>query len=228
MDNEIKTRYDSLPKDIQEAINSNDVMKKLQDIGAKNSLLLDRVGNLEDLVIRIMLGLDKTDDFVENVEEKLGVSTDEAIQIATDVNIAIFLPIRDSLMKLQGEKEATPSEIPAPQEDEHPMKADLLAEIENPTPVAHPISSVPPAPQTSVNTSLPTVEPTHLPTMQPQVKPVSIPAAPVMPKASITQSAQQQPAKQSVTNDFIAGKMTETVNMPPQKYSTDPYREPLN
>jgi len=184
MDKELQTRFDGLPTDIQAAMGSTHVVEKLQALGQKYSLHLDQLGQLETCVTKTMLGIDKTSDFIENIEENLQISTEDAINIATDVNISIFLPIRDSLMKIQGETETKTNIAAKESEAVNPQKEDILAEIENPTPVQPPISS----------------------------------AGVVIPKV---------PQATTVAHEFIAGKMNEPVSLPAQKYSADPYREPL-
>ena len=125
-----------------------------------------------------MLGIEHAEDFVENLENRLNITTDEAIELATEVNIEIFLPIKSSLMKMQATK-TQPVPQPIPTTPSNPTREEVLAEIENPTPVQHPISSVPRTPS-------------------------------------------------ATAHEFIAVKMTEPASMPPQKYTADPYREPLS
>lgn len=143
MDQELKAKYDKLPADVQTAIESSDVLMRLQGIGKKYGLLMDKVGILETKVASVMLGEMPTEEFVDAIEESLGLSTEDAIKLATDVNIEIFLPIRESLMKM-GNEETHPIEN-APREisEETGSREDILAEIENPTPTSPAISRAP-------------------------------------------------------------------------------------
>jgi len=116
----IKDRYKELPADIQEAIKSTDLAAKFAKISEKHSLHIDQSGALQTETILVMLGLESSDDFVENVKKGLEVSRDEAVALAKDVNTEILDSIRNSLRILQSQEESEPTENvsinpPAPQ-----------------------------------------------------------------------------------------------------------------
>src|SRR5437868_2887280 len=100
MNPELKNKYDSLPNDVKQAIDSSDVALKLEDLGKKYDLHMDQIGILEEEVGKVMLGITHPDEFVDVIEQKLNIDTDKAIALTTDVNMEIFLSIRESLIKM--------------------------------------------------------------------------------------------------------------------------------
>lgn len=129
MDKETQKRFDMLPEDIKKAITSSEVPAKLSAIGTKHGLHVDQLGALEEETARVMLGMVHPNEFVDRIENHLDISTDEAIAITKDVNVDIFLSIRDSLMGLH-EKEISEAAV-----EKELVKEDVLKEIENPTSV---------------------------------------------------------------------------------------------
>ncbi len=168
---------------------------RLRVLGSKYNLHVDQLGILEQEIVAVLTGASATEDFVEKIEEDLSLSTEQAIDIATDVNMEIFLPVRESL--IQPQEIETPSESIASDDSE---RAQILAEIEDPTPVQHPISI-------AQDAALPAI---------PRAQEVSVATAPVT-------------TPQTAARDFIATKLTETAPSPVQKKPyVDPYREAVN
>ena len=142
----------------------------------------------------LLVGITSPDNFAGNVAKNVNVDNVTATAIAKEVAEQIFNTIRNIMVNSQ---ENPPNQNP----EQNPNKEDILSEIENPTPVVHPISI---ADQTI--------------------------AGPAMPREIITEAAKDQ-----VSKDFIADKLSETINMPAQKppekpksYEADPYREAVN
>ena|SRR3989344_5120762 len=106
----IKQRYQELPEDIKRAIKSADLATKFSNITNKHSLHIDQNGALQTETILVMLGLEPTEDYVENVQRNVEVSRTEALSIAEDVNNEILDPIKTSLRSFQeqSESEETP------------------------------------------------------------------------------------------------------------------------
>lgn len=113
----IKNRYQQLPADIKEAIRSNDLAGKFSAIAEKHGLHIDQNGALQTETLLVMLGLEPTVDYVNNIQRNLDVSRNEALSIAEDVNNEILNSIKNSLRTMQegGETEEMPVEtIPTP------------------------------------------------------------------------------------------------------------------
>ncbi|MEK7208679.1 MAG: hypothetical protein AAB677_00260 [Patescibacteria group bacterium] len=148
---QLEEKYQSLPEDLKEALVEIRTAETIYNIGQKNNFHIDQIGELADEVGLAMLGLTKPNDFVSHIKNRLQLDQTAAEQIAREANEQIFLPIRESLMKLHSSSEAfeakeahetisggvetfpsTQIEASAATEGVLPDKDKLLDEIENP------------------------------------------------------------------------------------------------
>ena len=147
---QLEEKYRSLPEDLKEVLAEVKTAETIYNIGQKNNLHVDQIGELADEVGLVMLGLTKTEEFISHLKNRLQLDQATAEQITREVNGQIFLPIRESLIKLHPTNEAseafeakeadsggvqtfptTQIEASAATEGELPDKDKLLSEIEN-------------------------------------------------------------------------------------------------
>lgn len=102
---ELKERIGSLPVKVQKAILDTNIEDALIDLSKKYDLLLDQISALETEVILVMTGLEEGKDFVDNLVGEVGVNTQTAISIATDIENTIFEEMRENLQKEEGTEE---------------------------------------------------------------------------------------------------------------------------
>lgn len=198
----IDRKLDGAPDSVRNAVTSDAVAESLVSIGQEHNLHIDQIGILEEESLYVMLGITESGEFLKNLRDRIGLSSDDAAKIAQDVNDKVLLLIRSNL---QNPSQPQTADVPRPSVPESIQKEDILAGIEDPVPAPNPLTATRTAPQS------------------PAPLPMNMPATPV----NLPTETAAQPAP-SVSREFIAGKMTETVNMPPQKYTADPYRESLN
>ena len=139
----IKDRLEELPEDIQKAVQSADMDKKIQEIGAKNALHLDQIGNLGDEVYMVMLGFTDPGEFAENIAKELNVPKEKAEAIAKDIGTSLFIPIRESMQQFMEERtlhEAILEEgkAPAIQTPSTPVAIKTTIPVTPPPPVVVP------------------------------------------------------------------------------------------
>lgn len=103
---QLNNKFESLPKELQEAITSEETLNKIESIGKKYSLMLDKVSELADETGLIMLGLTKSNEFVKNLCDRMEIDSAKATEIAKDINTEILDSIRVSLRKIQEESES--------------------------------------------------------------------------------------------------------------------------
>lgn len=135
----IKNRYEELPADIQQAIKSTDLASKFNLIANKHSLHIDQSGALQTETILVMLGLESTNDYVNNLQKGLEISRNEALSLAGDVNREILDSIRTSLRVLQEQNEKADEQTQTP--------------ITPPKPVTEPVRPTIPLPPPNLPTS---------------------------------------------------------------------------
>ncbi len=197
----------SLPADIKKVVQDSSLPSKIQTIGEKYGLHIDQIGVLDQEIAYVMTGSSHLDDFVERVEDNLNVSTEIAIEIATDVNMEIFLPIRESLANMYE------SPVYKQNPEENLSRENILAEVENPTPTVQPISR---ADQTVAG-------PAQRREVTEQISPTSDDGiAQDFISGKLTGTV-NLPAKKAVTTpESLTSKPTQKPSA-----KTDPYREPL-
>lgn len=144
----IKEQFDSLPPIIQETITNSHWEDKLRVIVEKHKLHIDQGTDIENQTLLTMLGFEDSEDYVKNLESHADLSTEQAIQVAKDVEEQIFSLIRNKLISdIDGEDEideyeppiVQPRTVREPSEPKRPLeeklsRADILKDIENPPP----------------------------------------------------------------------------------------------
>jgi len=216
----VKERFATLPQEVKDAITASDLKQKMRAVGDKYNLTLDKQGDLQRIILVVMLGILPSTSFVPSLTKDLEINATMANLIAKDVSDQIFAPIRthlrewEEIARHEAEKAATNlvQETPTDLERagdftiDHTQTAgnDTTDEgyVENRPEILENIENPQPATRTYVtNTRETHTEPLidHLLTT-----PVTI------PPQSITQSAKIIPAT------------------PIQRTSPDPYKEPFN
>ncbi|HVU06504.1 MAG TPA: hypothetical protein VHC46_10525 [Thermodesulfobacteriota bacterium] len=131
-----KEAFKKLPPILRNFMLSDDFTRDLSATGKDNSLLLDKLGLLEDEVFMVLYGLKQSADFVPSIEKRLAIAHEAAIRIGEQVNRTIFLKIREKMQEADSAESQMPKEE-APSND----RDQILSEIENPAPAVHPISA---------------------------------------------------------------------------------------
>ena len=99
---QLEEKFKSLPANVRETLTSVDVEERLRTIGRAHQLHLDILGELADETGLVMLGLTHPRSYVGNLMKRLGISNNEAVSLARDVNEQIFSPIREALKRIHG------------------------------------------------------------------------------------------------------------------------------
>ncbi len=116
---EIKKKFSVLPKKIQAALYSPEMISLLEEIGKKHNLHIDKVEYLMLAVEDVMVGAVRADQFIDHVAKELELPQEEAEKIAQEVDQQIFENIRDAIKSLSHKKEA----VTAPKKTELPVVA---------------------------------------------------------------------------------------------------------
>jgi hypothetical protein len=212
-------KYKKLPQDVQDAIFSVDTSEIIREIGEKNKLMIDKIGELADETGLVMLGLTHPNQFISNLTERLEVEHNIAKEIAEEINSKVFFPIRENLKKIHGLEKI---EEAAPEGGEP-----------RPESSGREISPAPP---------LPTPEPKIEIPVPPEPKPEpEITTPPVIMSMPIDLTKAQKPQTEDETfppPDTFETKTKEEVFQPteeikekkeaenPAAKKVDPYREP--
>lgn len=94
---EIEDRFNSLPEDIQEAIDGIGTAKAIYQIGQTHRLHFDQIQDLSASIGYLMLGFTKPPDFINDLTHNAEIPPSTATLIAKEVNEKILRPIKDRL-----------------------------------------------------------------------------------------------------------------------------------
>ncbi|MBI3273593.1 MAG: hypothetical protein HYZ69_00460, partial [Candidatus Colwellbacteria bacterium] len=97
---EFQKRFKTLPPDIQEALTAVATVDAIFAMGKKHGLMVDQIGKMADEIWKVMLGLANPKDFIRNLASVLGIESEKASVIASEVNARMFQQIRGSLRKI--------------------------------------------------------------------------------------------------------------------------------
>jgi len=100
---ELYEKFKNLPEDIRESFLSIDTYDTIKKIVDKYKLHIDQSGKLSEEIGFVMLGITRPDDFLDNLQDKLGISLETAGEITKDINVSIFFPIRESLEEINSQ-----------------------------------------------------------------------------------------------------------------------------
>ncbi len=96
---QLREKFNTLPEALQEAIFSVETADEMMKIEKKNGLTIEQTGKLASITGLVMLGLLAMKDYVAEIEKELGVEREKASAVADDVNLAIFIKIRDLIQQ---------------------------------------------------------------------------------------------------------------------------------
>ncbi|KKW42983.1 MAG: Cordon-bleu protein-like protein 1 [Parcubacteria group bacterium GW2011_GWA1_56_13] len=197
----IQARLEELPEDIRKAVQSADMDKKIQEIGAKNTLHLDQIGNLGDETYMVMLGFTDPAEFAENLAKELNLPKEKAEAVAQDVGTALFIPIRESMQQFM---------------EERALHEAVLEEGKVPA-----VQIPPAAPVVITKPSVPKPVEAHPADLMLTQKTVSV--APTAPKPATPAQTVPKPLAPAAV---VTAKPAAPPPVAPQPYKADPYREP--
>ncbi len=213
----IKDRYKELPEDIQQAIKSNDLASKFNAIAEKYNLHVDQNGALQTETILVMLGLEPTENYLDNVQKALEIPRNIALSITEDINNEILNNIRTSLRTLQ-EQEVESEVIFIPT---MPQSKSEIPNLTSPPPLNLPI-----APNTSPleQEGQFTLENDTTPSSSPQYKETNINREELLKNIEDRAIPLVDHLLTTPVNN-LPNVETKKVEDKKRPYSTDPYRE---
>lgn len=97
---EIQKAYTSLPQDLRDAVTSVEVTENLERVAKSYGLMMDKAGEIVSEAGFVMIGLTPINEFVPNLQGRLGVSKDLATKIAQDISAQVFAKVRASMKKV--------------------------------------------------------------------------------------------------------------------------------
>ncbi|MBT3730259.1 hypothetical protein HON59_02860 [bacterium] len=94
---QINERFQMLSPTVQDIILSVEIADAIKEITKKNDLHMDTAGLLNEEITYVIVGAEKSVNFVSNLKTKVHIPEDKVNSVAGDVNDKIFLPVREAL-----------------------------------------------------------------------------------------------------------------------------------
>lgn len=105
---EIGKKFDTLPKELKNAIANLDMGSITDGLRKKYSLHVDQLGKIAEEITLAMVGLTRVTEFSQNIKNKTGLAQDIVNLITYDLNKQIFSNIRRELEDLSRERGPSP------------------------------------------------------------------------------------------------------------------------
>ncbi len=213
---DIKEYLEKLPPAVQKSIKSSEWKQKILDIGNKYSLQPDQIDNLEVEALLVAIGVESDEEMILNIERELDISEVLAEQLTEDVNQRVYKWIYKQLSSEPTLQEKVPEPNIPEKEPEHANTLDVPPANLPGEVIEDEIKVKPVAIQDQVKDFFapgPTI-------VSETAGAPFVPSSPIHPiEAPIEEPVPQKP------QSFIAQKLAQPTA--PQKYSADPYREPI-
>jgi hypothetical protein len=222
----------NMPPEIMALIRAFDWKKEVRTIVNQNQLMIDTGADLEESIYLLILGVIKVQDLYQRLIDVHEIPEDKTRKIIEEIELLIFKPLHERLMKIEDEDITTSS---GDIKETHSREA-ILAEIEKePEPIIKlNLYTDVDSEQKSQNQTAPISAQPILSTSSKSdagiVKPFSIsstqtvvPSNPPIESGEIIKDTTAKPV------ETILQKPTITVNpeQKPKGYVADPYREPI-
>jgi len=119
-------KYLKLPSDIKEMMFSLETAEKIKEIGIKNHLTPLQLQKLSYITGLVLLGELKISDFIKEICEKCKLEKELGKEIANEIAKEIFIPVKESLKKIQPQETQDSSSIPKPPMPEPKIKGNVV------------------------------------------------------------------------------------------------------
>ena len=110
---QIEEYYNDLPQEVKDAILSSDLPNKFKNIADKHGLNIDELGMLRNEAMVVMLGIEPSSRFKENIKADFNINEKTALDITKDIHDQIFNPVKQHLIAWEEEENKKQSKLDA-------------------------------------------------------------------------------------------------------------------
>lgn len=104
--------YEKLPKDLQQAIFSEETAETISDVCTRYGLAEEKISEVAKYTGYVMLGLLPFDEFQKTLKEELKLENDSAEKVALEIFRFVFFPLKENLEALYKIKIEKPPALP--------------------------------------------------------------------------------------------------------------------
>lgn len=155
----LEEQFKALPPVVKNAITGADVENRLRKLSDKHKLHLDQWQMLENEVMMTLIGLESAENVRERIQKEVGIDADIAQNLANDIALEVFDPIRKEMERQLAHPDAKPKET-EPIED---LRSEILAKANTSSPISSGEKDVP-----AVNTPASTTSESEVSTPTPK------------------------------------------------------------
>lgn len=98
---DLAAALDKLPANIHQVVAQIDIVSEIWSICAKFKLLISETGDTLEETKKVIIGETRPENFIDEIRNKLGdENKSKAVEIGTEINNKILIPIRDAYKKM--------------------------------------------------------------------------------------------------------------------------------
>lgn len=220
-ENNINEYIKNLPEAVQDIVFDYVWEERTVEIGKKYGLKDDQVDQLANIVVLVLIGIEKPETFLQTVMADLGISNLLAEQILTDLENRVF---DYALKEIESSNQQRPATAKVLEVKPDNLPAIEIGEVAHDTPPGPRVTPLEQKPLTSVQKPTYGVPKFGMGQVEPKVQVINMnqnkPVSPTVPESKPQGNVLNVPPE-------MQKKMGETPKMPTTKYDSDPYREPI-
>lgn len=124
-------RFNSLPKEVQEAISQSDYQSKLYEISQNHKLNMEQMGMLEEVTTKVILNIIHPDQYESSLADKLNMGREEVSKIVIEINDNVLKNIREKEKMITNDQSAfSADKLPINNEEkENTVKNEIGDEV---------------------------------------------------------------------------------------------------
>ena len=110
----LDSRFSNMPRDVQEAIAVSGWKEKIYQIAKKYNLSVEKMGILEDITVKTLSGSTLSEQYENEVRNKVSLPEDKNKEMIAEINESIFKQIKDFMRNNSTIGEKTVHGVPLP------------------------------------------------------------------------------------------------------------------
>lgn len=219
----IRELYRQAPDSIRDVIESDETSRVILEIGKRNGLAIDKIGDLSYTTFLMMTGVIPAREYIGELQKSLGIPGDKVSEIAKEINARVFVKAREELKRIHEMPAHAPlvpefpaSPLPAksagsivPPSGPKPISVPIRREAQPMNPAPMPAETIKATPASAALPGKPVTVPFRS-LMENKSGPVEAPALKKSPETASKQILINQPPKIQASATVIASNAPHT------------------
>lgn len=151
----IRELYRKAPDSIRDVIESDETSRVILEIGKRNGLAIDKIGDLSYTTFLMMTGVIPAREYIGELQKSLGLPEEKVSEIAKEINARVFVKAREALKRIHEMPTHAPLVPESPTSPLPAKPAGSMLEPSGPKPVSIPIRREAPLSKTAAPVPMP-------------------------------------------------------------------------